>query len=153
MYEITGQPNLKWNKEKVLTSQRINDCMTDIHDHWYSPCVSMSMNHNVWCSVNHATAQLRNRTTAPEWSNISNHAHSPRRTEITICMRVAATCTNSPVCREPVCHLSSALSHCPIEKHILWSRSLCKFVPASLYDCMLYRLRTSDPESLVVKAL
>ena len=50
MYEITGQPNLKWNKEKVLTSQRINDCMTDIHDHWYSPCVSMSMNHNVWCA-------------------------------------------------------------------------------------------------------
>ena len=61
------------------------------------------------CSVNRVT------TAAPEWSNITNHAHSPRRTE-TIIFASAATCTNSPVCRRPVWRLSSALSHRPIKE-------------------------------------
>ena len=65
-------------------------------------------------SVNRTTCN-RTTTAAPEWSDISNHAHSSRRTD-TIIFASAATCTNSPVCRGPVCHLSSALSHRPIKE-------------------------------------
>ena len=74
-----------------------------------------------WITVSDAILFLfsvnRNRTTtaAPEWSNITSYTHSPRRTETTI-FASAATCMNSPVCRGPACHLSSALSHCPIKE-------------------------------------
>ena len=34
-----------------MTTQCINDCMTDIHDHWYSLYAWMLMNHNVWCTL------------------------------------------------------------------------------------------------------
>ena len=61
------------------------------------------------CSVNRIT------TAAPEWSDITSHAHLPRQIETTI-FESAATCMNSPVCRGPVCHLSSALSHRPIKE-------------------------------------
>ena len=56
------------------------------------------------CSVNRLT------TAALEWSDITNHAHSPRLTE-TIIFASAATSMNSPVC-----HFLSALSHCPIKE-------------------------------------
>ena len=61
------------------------------------------------CSVKRVT------TAAPEWSDITSHTHLPRQIETTI-FESAATCMNSPVCRGPVCHLLSALSHRPIKE-------------------------------------
>ena len=131
MYEITGQPNLKWNKEKVLTSQRINDCMTDIHDHWYSPCVSMSMNHNVWC----AFVFVFSKPQPCNCTRVEGHtsqAHLSRRTETTICMWVADTVRTLLYAASLYATYRQPLSHHLIKKYILWSRSFCEFVLASL---------------------
>ena len=48
--------------------------------------------------------------------------HQDRQRPPFVC-ELLPSCANSPVCREPVCHSLSVLSHCPIKKYILWSRS------------------------------
>ena len=81
----------------IETTQCINNCMTNSHEHWYSPCASVVLKHNVWnCLFGASTPAL----------HIKRDALRPPF----VC-ELLPSCANAPVCRDPVCHSLSVLSH------------------------------------------
>ena len=125
--------------------------MTDIQDHWYSPCVSMSMNHNIWYTLFllFSKPQLCNCTRVEQHDQPRIFTKTERDHYLyASCCHAVLTllCAASlyAIHRQP-------LSHRLIKKYILWSRSFCEFALASLWDCMLFCFQTSDPGSLVAR--
>ena len=108
-------------------------------------CYWITMSHapHFCCSVN------RNCAAAQEWSIITNHAHSPRRTETTICMRVQAV--RILLYAENLYAIHYQFCHTALLRNIFCGQDPSASLLASLWDCMLFRLLTSDPGSLVAR--
>ena len=105
-----------------------NNCRTNSHYHWYSHCASVLSKHTVlypfiYCLVKRQQRQLwsihaeEHQDCAEPWG-MDWDSHVEREP--------LPSCANTPVCRDPVCHSSSACI-ATLEKYTLWSWFIPRF--------------------------
>ena len=104
-----------WNKilnrqceEIELFAEQLlkNNCRTNSHDHWYLHCASMLF--EAQCLTPFYLLSSK-PATAPSVERQDRTDCLERWIEITLWTRTLPSCANTPVCRDPVCHSSSAL--------------------------------------------
>ena len=124
------------------------------HYHWYSSCASILLKHSVWHPfillfskplLHTSLARVEHHYQPRPFTKTDRDHHLYLYASCCQAMRTLLYAENLYAIHRQFCH--TAL----FKKYILWSRSICEFVPASLWDCMLIRLRMLDPGSLVAR--